>query len=324
MERKIVLLFIIILPFVMLSACSPLEENNSNVMIYNSARYGWQSNGKYILDSNFMLHDRSTDECYNLISDPFAKGNIGYASLQSEKAYYLEFYGKSGSWCIGEINLNDFGYSIIYDNNMESGWDFLGINFKTIDVEEIHRESVVGFFVTDKYIFMEWMLPGLMRYDRLTGQKKAVITDKGEGNYFSDGENIYYINDNLQLKSYSIKDEKESTLVDDMAIAEICLMRKGTISFKTYETDENNLYIYENGKCESIGIKADLFTAYDDRIFFTDGEGGLYSLKQGDEPIFICQKHFDTLLAINDNKYIFGSWRNENGECESGMIEKTH
>lgn len=323
MERKIAFL-LIVLPLIMLSACSPSTENNSNVIIYNSAGYGWQSNDKYILDDDFMLHNKSTNECFTLINDPFAKGNVGYALLQGEKAYCLEFYGESGSWRIDEINLKDFGCSIIYDNNMENGWDFLGISFNDFDVEEILGESVSSFFVTNRYIFMEWMLPGLMRYDRLTGQKKAIITDKGTGNYFSDGENIYYINSSLQLKSYSIKEEKESTLVDDMAIAEICLMRKDTVSFKTYETDENNLYIYENGKCASIDIKADLFTAYNDWIFFTDSEGRLYSLKQGDEPIFICQKQFDTLLAMNDNKYIFCSWRSENGKWESGVIEKTH
>lgn len=322
--KRIIMLLLIVLPLVILSACSTPEENNSIVMIYNSARYGWQSNGKYILDDDFMLHDKTTNECFTLINDPFAKGNIGYASLQSEMAYCLELYGESGSWRISEINLKDFGSSIIYDNNKEDGWDFLGISFKDYDVEKFLGGSVESFFVTDRYIFMEWMLPGLMRYDRLTGQRKAVITDKGTGNYFSDGENIYYINDSLQLKSYSIKNEKESTLIDNMAIADICLIRKNAVVFKTYETDGNNLYIYENGKCESIGIKANLFTAYDDRIFFTDGEGGLYSLKQGNKPIFICQKHFDTLLAMNDNKYIFGSWRNENGEWESGMIEKTH
>ena len=55
-----------------------------------------------------------------------------------------------------------------------------------------------------------------------------------------------------------------------MAIADICLIRKNAVVFKTYETDGNNLYIYENGKCESIGIKADLFTAYDGRVVCQD------------------------------------------------------
>ena len=117
LQERIILLLLIVLSLFILSACSPSEEDNSSVMIYNSARYGWQSNGRYILDDGFMLHDKSTNECFALINDPFAKGNIGYASLRGEEAYCLEFYGESGSWRIIEINLKDFGSSIIYDNN---------------------------------------------------------------------------------------------------------------------------------------------------------------------------------------------------------------
>lgn len=272
---------------------------------YSSKKGNWQSSERYIVtdcSNDYLLYDKQTGETFPLVRDAFAQSSVKYVNVCGEKVYYIESYGDNGSWRINMIDLDTFSTSTIFDNdNSESV--FLGLNYKQTNLDSFLKNVVSGCMVTDDYIFLETGLKGLLRINRVSGREKMVLRDMSSNGFCCDGENIYYITDEMRPKSYSIRSEEEKILTDDLLVRNLCLMSEGRLIFQEYGGE---LYAFDTLDCKvrSLNVTAENFTANSENIFFTTSDG-IYKMKLDGKPTLLCEGEFAEINALNDNEYIF-------------------
>lgn len=299
------------------SGCS---ENKRDYR-YSSSVGNWQSSERYIITSlaeDYMVYDKITGEEHTLVTDPFADGSVRYVNVCDDSAYYIEYYGNDGSWRINEIDLETFSTTNIYDrDNSESV--FLGLSYKQTNLNSFLSNSVYLCMVTDKYIFLETGLNGLVRVDRVSGIEKNILGDMSYGNFCSDGEKIYYMTNEMRPKSYSILNESETILTDEILVEDMVLMSRGELVMREYDGD---LYLCdtsdEGGTIKSLGVKADCFTASSGYIYFTTDEG-VYRMKPDEMPVLIYEGDYIVIDAMNDEDYLY-FLRQESGKYIKGII----
>lgn len=299
------------------SGCS----ENKRDFRYSSSIGNWQGSERYIITSlaeDYMVYDKITGEKHALVTDPFADGSVRYVNVCDDSAYYIEYYGNDGSWRINKIDLDTFSTTTIYDrDNSESV--FLGLSYKQTNLNSFLNNVVIRCMVTNKYIFLETGLGGLVRVDRVSGIEKKILSDMRSGSFCSDGENIYYMTDGMHSKSYSIMNESVTTLTDDILVEDMVLMSKGKLVLRGYDGD---LYLCDASDeietTKSLGVKSDCFTASSEYIYFTTDEG-VYRMKPDEMPVLICEGNYIILDAMNDEDYLY-FLRQEGGKYIKGII----
>lgn len=265
-----------------------------------------------------MVYDKITGEERTLVTDPFADGSVSYVNICDDIAYYIENYGKDGSWRINKIDLGDFSTTTIYDrNNGESV--FLGLSYRQHNLNSFLNNSVYLCMVTDKYIFLETGMNGLVRVDRVSGIEKNILSDMRSGSFCCDGEKIYYMTDEMRPKCYSILSESETILTDEILVEDMRLMSEGKLVLREYDGDLYLLDTFdESQESKSLGVKADCFTADSSYIYFTADEG-VYRMKPDEIPVLICKGDYIVIDAMNDEDYLY-FLRRESGKYVKGII----
>lgn len=314
--RLLVLFVLIDTLCIFLSGYTEKEKN----IRYSSSIGNWQSSDRYIVTSaeeEYMVYDKITRERHELITDPFSDGSVRYVNVCDDKAYYIEYYGKDGSWRINEIDLNSFSTTTIYDrDNSESS--FLGLSYKQTNLNSFLNNSVAGCMVTNKYIFLETGLNGLVRVNRVSGLEKNIMRDMRSGNYCCDGENIYYMTDEMRPKCYSILNENERILTDEILVEDIKLMSKNKLVLRELGGD---LYLFDvsekGGKPKSLGVTGSCFTADSSYIYYVYNKG-VYKMKPYEHALLICEGDFIVLDAMNDDYLYF--LRQEDGKYIKDII----
>lgn len=233
----------------------------------------------------------------------------------------MERYGSNGSWIIKEISTEDFSTKTIYDCNLESTTNFLGLDNVQYDTDIYLSSSVSDFFVTEHYIFLKWSLDGIYQYNRYTDTGKTIIKDLG--NYFcSDGSYIYYVSKDLKLKSYNVHTEEEIILVDDIAVSDILLQRNGSIFFSSY-SEGNNFYKLQSGKLSLYPIHVSAFGVDEKSVYYIGSDNKIYKYDFDTEQDELwCDIIAMRITAIENYNSIYCLRQNENMQYEDCLINK--
>lgn len=322
MKKSFILLILFI---VVLTSCSSSNED----FIFNTIqKETYISSGDFIVlnySMGYKMMDKGSGEVFEYIRNPFLKSlednSIVSLCVYTDKIYYMERYGSNGSWTIKEITIDDFSTKTIYDCNLEKTTFFLGLDNVQYDTDIYLSSSINNFFVTKHYIFLKWSLDGIYQYNRYTDTGKTIIKDLG--NYFcSDGSYIYYVSNDLKLKSYNVYTEEEKILIDDVAVSDILLRENGIIFFSSY-SEGYNFYKFQSGNLIAYPIHVSTFSVDENSVYYIGSNNKIYKFdfeSRCDE--LWCDISALRIAAIDDYDYIYCLRQNENMQYEDCLINK--
>lgn len=306
-KKKIVYSLLLIL--FLLSGCNTVQNDNVYTHNLNISKNFLlvQNENYYILgeDTNAVRIDKKSGEKEKLIRNSFYECTdpsvISRNYLQGENYYYYT-YNKNAR-VINQINLESLTEKNIFTTNTEDKYYFLNLYLKYVDFKNI--EKIWSFFIADDDLFLVMYDGRVVKVD-IKSNKKEVVIDEGMFRYniSFDGNYIYYINSNLELKRYNIH-TKESTVIIDKRVTRLYLMPDGILC-----ADKNALYsVNKDGTSLKRIINASVNELSSDEkyIYYTErNSNNLYRIsKDGGKGEIISDENILDFEVLTNSNYIY-------------------
>ena len=213
--RKAVIVVLSVWFLLMLVSCESSEATEKEFFINSGAINNnilLSGDGCVIDGCNGDFQMVKEGESSKLFRDPFFQlgegEEITLQYISGTMLYYLKNYG-SGEFELHSMDLSGYEDSLIYESSSSASreYDYLGImdNSNSLgDFLSEREEEVYSFWVLGNYA---WLVQedGIYRLNLLTGHKKRMIEDAGDGEAFTyTGHKLYYIDTLYHLTEYDV------------------------------------------------------------------------------------------------------------------------
>lgn len=253
-----------------LSDLTSFAENNE---FYFTSRMTYSDNSNVLIE--LIAADKKTGESFEAIRNNFDDNiTADYFCAVNNSLYFMTFIDSRG-FSLYEISLDDYNLEQRFFQSSETNYSYLGL---MIDNTVKLDKTVIGFFTDGKALYLITDNYEIYQTDFSLNNPKCIISDGiYDRNLIYNGNIIYYINDNFELKAYNTCDTSETMLSDDLIF--------------TFDIDGEYL-IYSNNsgifiknllnedKTELIDHPAEKISAKNGSVVFSENSR-LYSLSNG-------------------------------------------
>lgn len=217
-----------------------------------------------IASSNIiMAFEKYGENSFSVMRNPFDNDiQSGTFCVVRNNLYVFQYLNEMG-FEITKISLEDFGMEKIFGQSVFEKSAFLGLK-KQNDV--VLDKTVLRFFTDEKNLFLITTDNELYQGDMSLNNLECIISDGiYQNNLVFDGNAIYYVNFNLELRGYNLSTRK-NTLVSGEFVRAIALDNENLI----YSNGEGifSLNLLNNKLKKLSNLKADAISCSNGKIVY--------------------------------------------------------